>query len=185
MTPMHDQRNSKEPVKPHKPVTEKPEAWKEYLKAMEMSSFVYKLDDLKSVIQEKAYKKVKDCEKGVPPMPKNKTAVIPDKNELNDNARRFAIKLTNLSEQEKPGKIRRMEAVISRAKDPDSIHVQLCRFFPKTKKPTQEVIRELVGVLGKWDLNSFKEMFHVMRIYYEACDAGFNLKEKRNDGKHE
>lgn len=178
---MNENRKKWSPPKPRDPVEKKPAPWKEYLKARVMRSFPSDPDLLRSVIREKAYQKRNDDEKGLPKMNDQVTAVTPKTSEINQKARKLAKLLMQKDDREKPGKIRRMETAISRAGDRDSIHVQLCRFFPRVKKPTRQAIRQMVEILGKWDHRAFQRMFHMMRIYYEAFDAGFERKENENE----
>jgi hypothetical protein len=180
---MHEKnrKNHKLQRKDRKNTQPKPETIKEKLKADVMLGKKCNEDQLKEVIEEKAYKKGK----GIPKMNQS-DSVSTNKTDIHDKAKKFAKMLSIGRDCEKPGKIRRMETVITRcitAKNSTNkdIYLQLCRFYPKAKEPTKKVFDEIAREIHQWNKDDFVRLFRMMRIYYEAVSKKFKLEGMEND----
>ncbi len=88
----------------------------------------------------------------------------------------IAIKLAmQIPKEEVLNKLKALDTCVAIAKSRQDIRYYLARRFPQLKGSTCKVINEMLEYWAKWDADSFKTLFHMTRVFFEAKCAGFQL----------
>lgn len=91
---------------------------------------------------------------------------------LNEKALKLAERLCSEGQGVNSNKLKRLNARVSASRDPYEALAHLAKFYPLKGVPA-DIIDALVEKLGKLELRSFKDLFALGLIFYEAKKKGW------------
>lgn len=74
--------------------------------------------------------------------------------------------------RENINKLKKLEERVAISHSKDEVFSYLALFFPRLERESQKLINDMINHLGTWDLESFKKLFRLTIVYFDALKAG-------------